>query len=142
MALVNFGTIVIHHSGSPRSTPMASIDGSHRAKGWDGIGYHRFIDGLGKVHHGRPLWKQGAHAPPNKGRLGICVAGNNMKRAERWTLVQKISLVEEIDRLDAVFGNCDVIAHYDVNRTACPGLSIHEWNELIDAIEQARWRRE
>lgn len=70
--------IVIHCSASDRhKTTPQQIDRWHRARGWDGIGYHRVIDGAGTVHQGRPDDRIGAHAEGfNTHSLGICLTGN------------------------------------------------------------------
>src|SRR5438093_11294418 len=60
--------IVIHHSAS-ESGSMAVFDKEHRAKGWDGVGYHFVIgngtnsrDGQIEVTPRWPIQKWGAHA--------------------------------------------------------------------------------
>lgn len=70
--------IVIHCSASDRhKTKPADIDRWHRERGWDGIGYHKVIDGAGTVHQGRLDARIGAHAEGfNSHSLGICLTGN------------------------------------------------------------------
>lgn len=46
----------------------------HKEKGWDGVGYHLFVDFEGKVFQARPFDKEGAHAIGyNTSSIGICV---------------------------------------------------------------------
>src|SRR5207237_9561814 len=79
--------IVIHHSASPTGS-MAVFDKEHRAKGWDGVGYHFVIgngtdsgDGQIEVTPRWPIQKWGAHAKTidnrfNEYGIGICLVGN------------------------------------------------------------------
>lgn len=79
--------IVIHHSATPTGG-VAAFDKVHRAKGWDGVGYHFVIgngtdtaDGQIEVSPRWPVQKHGAHAktPDNQYNdhgIGICLVGN------------------------------------------------------------------
>ncbi|HEX8322941.1 MAG TPA: peptidoglycan recognition family protein [Tepidisphaeraceae bacterium] len=79
--------IVIHHSATPTGGVVA-FDKAHRAKGWDGVGYHFVIgngtdtaDGQVEVSPRWPVQKHGAHAktPDNQYNdhgIGICLVGN------------------------------------------------------------------
>ena len=79
--------IVIHHSATPTGG-MAAFDKAHKAKGWDGVGYHFVIgngtdtaDGQIEVTPRWPIQKHGAHAKTpdnqyNEHGIGICLVGN------------------------------------------------------------------
>jgi N-acetyl-anhydromuramyl-L-alanine amidase AmpD len=79
--------IVIHHSATPTGD-MAEFDKAHKAKGWDGVGYHFVIgngtgsaDGQIEVTPRWPIQKHGAHAKTpdnqyNEHGIGICMVGN------------------------------------------------------------------
>jgi len=79
--------IVIHHSASPTGS-AAIFDKEHKAKGWDGVGYHFVIgngtnsgDGQIEVTPRWPIQKWGAHAKTADNRfneygIGICLVGN------------------------------------------------------------------
>lgn len=70
--------IVIHHSVTDSS--VKEIQQFHKEyRGWSDVGYHFVIaiEASGPViYEGRELFRRGAHAPPNEGRIGICVVGN------------------------------------------------------------------
>lgn len=85
--------IVIHDSGSPVGS-AAEIDESHRARGFDGLGYHFLIGngaGMadGEIHVGYRWLDQlpGAHVGGPEGELynrvavGICLVGDGDRRA-------------------------------------------------------------
>ena len=121
-------SIIIHHSASPReTTTVERIREWHTAKGWSDIGYHFVIEADGTVSRGRPIHLQGAHAPPNKGRLGICIVGDNTESGEEWTLQQLMGAQEQIWKLTDVFGPLMLAGHRDVmepGHTECPGCDI------------------
>ena len=67
--------IIIHHALKSNCT-VHDVHRWHLANGWNGIGYHYFIDKTGIVFRGRQDHQSGAHAPPlNRRSLGICLEG-------------------------------------------------------------------
>lgn len=77
--------LIIHHTGGTDKYPLMDtsnhtaqiVEGWHLSKGWDGIGYHYFIEADGDVWYGRPEHRNGAHAIGyNTKSIGICLAGN------------------------------------------------------------------
>ena len=79
--------LIIHHSGGGENNPFLktshhtanSVENYHLSRGWDGIGYHYFIELNGDVWKGRPEHRNGAHCKEqsmNNKSLGICIAGN------------------------------------------------------------------
>ncbi len=121
-------SIVIHHSASRRDTTwIKQIDEWHRARGFAGCGYHYVIEGDGKVREGRRLPKTGAHAPPNSGRIGICITGDNTKPGERWSGEQIISARLLVASLQIVWTGLRVEGHRDLmapGHTECPGIDV------------------
>lgn len=98
--------IVIHCSATPsgqwltgtapgnlgRRTPLAVIEGWHRQRGFNGIGYHYLVDIDGVVWKGRPEDQAGAHvAGHNANSIGICLVGG-AERDGRFTPKQWESL--------------------------------------------------
>ena len=70
--------IIIHCTASRerQSLTVADIDKMHRARGWNGIGYHYIVYIDGSVHVGRAVEKTGAHvAGHNADSIGICYVG-------------------------------------------------------------------
>jgi len=128
--------IVIHHSASP-SGSMAVFDKEHRAKGWDGVGYHFVIgngtnsgDGQVEVTPRWPIQKWGAHAKTldnkfNEYGIGICMVGNF--DTERPTPAQLASLTKLVAFLMQTYSipPQNVLGHRDTKATECPGRYVN-----------------
>lgn len=124
--------IVIHHSASP-SGSAASFDRAHKARGWDGLGYHFVIgngegSGDGQVEVGYRWMQQerGAHAGNmeyNEHGIGICLVGNF--EFERPSARQMESLRALVRFLQSKTGiaAAEIIGHQHVpgKDTQCPG---------------------
>jgi hypothetical protein len=135
--------IVIHHSATP-SGSMAFFDKEHKAKGWDGIGYHFVIgngtnsgDGQIEVTARWPQQKWGAHAKTSDNRyneygIGICLVGNF--DVERPTPAQAKSLTRLVAHLMQTYrvSPQNVVGHRDTKPTECPGRYIN-----VAAIRQS-----
>lgn len=70
--------IVIHCSATRPSQDIgrAELDAMHRARGFDGIGYHYVIRRNGALELGRPLDQIGAHVQGfNRTSVGVCMVG-------------------------------------------------------------------
>ena len=124
--------IVIHHSATP-SGSMAFFDKEHKAKGWDGVGYHFVIgngtnSGNGQVEVGG-RWrsqKWGAHAKTADNRyndygIGICLVGNfdveKPTAAQQQSLAKLVAFLEKNYRIPGD----RVIGHGETKATECPG---------------------
>ena len=123
---------------------MAVFDKEHRAKGWDGVGYHFVIgngtnsgDGQIEVTPRWPVQKWGAHAKTMDNRfneygIGICMVGNF--DVERPTPAQ----VKSLTRLTAWLMQTyhispqNVLGHRDTKPTDCPGKFVN-----VGTIRQA-----
>lgn len=77
--------IIVHDTGGTAADPLADtshhtfeiVDTYHKSLGWEGFGYHFFIDILGKITVGRAENYHGAHTKGyNTKSIGICLAGN------------------------------------------------------------------
>src|SRR5436853_603790 len=120
--------IVIHHSASPTGS-MAVFDKEHKAKGWDGVGYHFVIgngtqsgDGQIEVTPRWPIQKWGAHAKTldnrfNEYGVGICLVGNF--DVERPTPAQVKSLTRLVAYLMQTYhvSPQNVLGHRDTKPT-------------------------
>ena len=127
--------IVIHHSATPAGA-MALFDKEHRAKGWDGVGYHFVIgngtssaDGQIEVTPRWPVQKWGAHAKTidnryNEYGIGICLVGNF--DSSRPSSKQVQSLTKLVAHLMATYRipAQNVIGHRDTKATECPGRNL------------------
>ncbi|MEE9129297.1 MAG: N-acetylmuramoyl-L-alanine amidase [Phycisphaerales bacterium] len=124
--------LVIHHSASPLITSFEDIVAWHtkpkpEGRGWPFIGYHWVILADGSMRVGRPMNVRGAHAPPNRGRLGVCLVGNNVQDGEGWTIEQIGALRRHIDAVRLLIPDVVVSGHRDVmpaGHTVCPGLDV------------------
>ncbi|MEA2709025.1 MAG: peptidoglycan recognition protein [Phycisphaerales bacterium] len=128
--------IVIHHSATPAGS-MAFFDKEHKAKGWDGVGYHFVIgngtstgDGQVEVTARWPLQKWGAHAKTldnrfNEYGIGICLVGNF--DVERPSPNQIKSLSRLVSYLMQTYriSSQNVLGHRDTKPTDCPGRYVN-----------------
>lgn len=76
--------VIVHHSVSRSSTTAEEIDRWHRARGFNGPGYHFLVreyeSGKWEVVDLRDEALEGAHAPGhNEHSLGVCIAGDYTK---------------------------------------------------------------
>jgi hypothetical protein len=119
--------LIFHHSASRRSTTPDEIRMWHvEGNGWSDVGYHWLIDASGKVHVGRDPSVVGAHAPPNEGRLGVCVIGDNTRESEKWNDDQWEALADLVDACLVVWPGIELLGHRDTKETECPGLETAE----------------
>lgn len=125
--------IIIHCSGTPfiKNFRAADIDRWHKAKGWDGIGYHFVIDLDGTVEVGRPIEKAGAHCQGhNANSIGICYIGgtavDGKTPLDSRTTPQKIAMRALVTSLQAVYGISKVTGHNAYANKACPCFQVPE----------------
>jgi N-acetylmuramoyl-L-alanine amidase len=125
--------LVIHHSVTPPTTTLGDIDAMHRARGWNGIGYHFVIQrdaaGHGHLKRARPDTMTGAHAGVtwwNKNALGLCVIGcfhPGYKFSERMSDALYSEVFEAARHIMDVYNipGDHLRGHRDIKATACPG---------------------
>lgn len=136
MAIHAIGSVedlIVHHSGSPLTTTYEQIVAWHtlpkpRGRGWAAIAYHHVVLVDGTVRKGRELTQRGAHAPPNRGRIGVCVIGDNTAEGEGWTFEQIATLRRYVDACRLLYPGIRVRGHGDAmpGHTECPGLDIRD----------------
>lgn len=126
--------LVVHHSASSRvSTTLEWIEGWHRAKGWDGVGYHWVIEDDGVIRAGRPVPSTGAHVRGhNDSSLGVCVVGDNTREEHRWNDAQKDALRRLVAACRVVWPGIPVVRHADVGPTLCPGITKEELRAIVE----------
>ncbi len=124
--------IVIHHSATSFGNATI-IDGWHRDKGWDELGYHFVIgngtsSGDGQIEVGPrwPIQKWGAHTKTADNRyndfgIGICLVGNfDVDHPTAAQLKSVATLVAYLMKTYKIPPDC-VIGHGDAKPTDCPG---------------------
>ena len=129
--------VIVHHSASPRRTSIVTIRQWHLERGFDDIGYHAVIEHDGVIRYGRPTWVVGAHDQgENTNSIGVCVTGNNLVPADRWSWEQVCSLVDFLVACKKVYGPMLGIFMHKENEPAgtatdCPGLTQAEWASIL-----------
>lgn len=134
MALSAIGLVedlIVHHSASPLETTFEEIvswhtDAKPDGRGWAAIAYHHVVLADGTIRKGRELAQRGAHAPPNRGRIGVCLIGDNTVEGRGWTIAQIATLRRYVDACRLLFPGIRVRGHGDAmpGHTLCPGLDI------------------
>lgn len=121
--------IIIHCSATPegRNNTVDDIDRWHRAKGWDGCGYHYVIHLDGTIHAGRPIEKAGAHCTGyNQSSIGVCyiggVAADGKTPKDTRTAEQRASLLALLQRLRSKYPKAAILGHRNLARKACPSF--------------------
>lgn len=120
--------IIVHCSATAEGKQFSAkdIDRWHRAKGWDGIGYHYVVKLDGTVETGRAENVVGAHcAGVNGMSLGVCYIGGLAKDGktpkDTRTTQQKAALLALVKRLKKKYPRARVVGHHDFNKgKACP----------------------
>lgn len=127
--------IIIHCTATPadRDVTVGEIDRWHRARGFNGIGYHYLISLDGRIHRGRSESIVGAHCSGhNYGSLGIVYAGGmepdgigGYRPADTRTEAQKRALRDLIARLLERHPRATVHGHREFANKACPCFDVH-----------------
>ncbi len=126
--------VVIHHSGSDKSTPQGMRDWHVNGRGWDALGYHFVIgNGVGytdgAIYVGERWTKQmhGAHCKTpgnhyNNHGIGICLIGNLDGHPPSAKQVQALARLTTFLSRKCGIPRSQVLTHKGVtNKTACPG---------------------
>lgn len=104
---------------------VKEIDQWHRARGWNGCGYHYVVRRNGTIETGRSEYVVGAHVSGhNANSIGICYSGGkgaDNRPEDNRTPEQKKALQELIAKLRAKYPGIPVLGHRDLDRhKACP----------------------
>ena len=128
--------IIIHHTVSDRdSTTLEEINRWHRAR-WPGfkssvgyyVGYHYVILADGSRIQTRRDDEMGAHAIPNDGRIGICLAGNfEVETPTRRQLDALTSILIQLKIKYPQITDYTIFGHQEVGKTLCPGKNLQKW---------------
>jgi N-acetyl-anhydromuramyl-L-alanine amidase AmpD len=109
---------------------VEALEACHRARGFNGIGYHYYITKDGQLHLTRSEEVQGAHAKRyNKNSIGICYEGGldeKGKPADTRTPAQKRTLLALLKSLRVDFPDAEILGHRDLPwvKKACPGFDV------------------
>lgn len=125
--------IILHCSATPegKDFTVADIDKWHKARGWQGIGYHYVIYRDGSVHEGRDITVAGAHTSGyNKNSIGVCyiggVAADGKTPKDTRTPAQRRALRVLVEQLKKQFPKATVHGHYEFAAKACPSFKISD----------------
>ena len=141
--------IIIHCSDSDFGS-VSVIDGWHKEKGWDGIGYHYVIsNGVlnscqpyigsndGVILEGRNVEKQGAHVRGhNSDSIGICLIGKH-----HFTGKQMFDALPAL--LNSLFKTYNlhpdnVFGHNEFNpEKTCPNFNVNDLRNLLKGMTNA-----
>lgn len=125
--------IILHCSATPegKDFTVADIDKWHKARGWQGIGYHYVVYRDGSVHIGRSEDKVGAHTSGhNANSIGVCyiggVASDGKTPKDTRTNEQKVALRDLVAKLKDKYPNATIHGHYEFAAKACPSFKIKD----------------
>jgi N-acetylmuramoyl-L-alanine amidase len=111
--------LVVHCTATPegREFHRADIDKMHRARGFNGIGYHYLICLNGAVEIGRPEAVVGAHvAGHNAHSIGVSYVGGvdaKNRAKDTRTPEQKLALVNLLTDLKRRYPKARILGHRD-----------------------------
>ena len=124
--------IVIHCSATRcnRDFPVEALEACHRARGFNGIGYHYYITRDGQLHLTRSEAVPGAHARHfNTHSIGICYEGGLDEKGrptDTRTSAQKRTLLALLRSLREDFPDAEILGHRDLPwvKKACPCFDV------------------
>lgn len=124
----------MHCAATPegKDYTVADIDRWHRARGFNGIGYHYVIYRDGSVHPGRPVEQQGAHCTGrNAWSIGVCYIGgcaaDGKSPKDTRTTAQKAALEALVRKLLKQYPGATVHGHNEFAVKACPSFDVKAW---------------
>ena len=121
--------IIVHCTATAegKNFKAADIDRWHKAKGWNGIGYHHVVDLDGTVEPGRTENEVGAHClKHNTNSIGVVYVGglssDGKTPKDTRTPEQKAALVKLLTELKHRYTNATIHGHRDFAAKACPSF--------------------
>jgi N-acetylmuramoyl-L-alanine amidase len=131
------GRVFIHCTASDSAGPeyeqqglVKTIDAWHRARNFNGIGYHYVIDKAGRVMAGRNLETiPAAQKGHNAGTIAICVHGLLEKN---FTEEQRVALLDLCKQIKSAYnGSITFHGHREVEKyKTCPVFNYRKWLNL------------
>ena len=129
--------LIVIHCSATRENQNYTIDDiarDHKARGFNTVGYHRYIRRDGEIYIGREFSRAGAHvAGHNAHSIGICYEGgldNNNKAKDTRTTAQKVSLLACIQEALAYGEVTRITGHRDLSPDI-DGDGVVEPNEWV-----------
>ena len=134
--------IVLHCTSTRLSQhwTVEDIDRMHKARGWQMIGYHWYVDQDGEIHQGRPEKYEGAHVRHyNQHAIGVCYEGGIDEKgryADTRTPAQKAKLYFLLKDLKESYPKAKIVGHRDFPNVlkACPCLDAQEVYADLNAL--------
>ena len=134
--------IVIHCSATrcDKPFPYDALEACHRARGFNGCGYHYYVTRDGHLHVGRSEDKPGAHAEGyNAHSLGICYEGGLDEKGnsdDTRTPAQKATLIALLRSLKVDYPNAEILGHCELEgvHKDCPSFSCQEYRDYFDKL--------
>ncbi len=129
--------IIVHCTATRGNQPvsMAQIDAWHRARGFNGIGYHYVVHQDGTTEPGRPVEEAGAHAKGHNAQsIGVAYVGGLNSAglpADTRTPQQQAALLELLRHLKRQWLDATIIGHNQVSNKACPCFNASKEYENI-----------
>lgn len=140
--LSRIDTIIVHHSGSDKST-LESMSEYHTADkpdghGWPRLSYH-FVIHYGDVFVINDIDLLTYHARGYNARsIGICIIGNYENKLPSTSDVRALHNLILI--LNFVLPGLKVLGHRDVSNTLCPGKNLYDVvHNLFDGERIMPW---
>ena len=114
---------------------VKEIDGWHRQRGFNGIGYHRVFAPDGSMGVGRSIYTMGAHVKErNRGTVGLCMIPIETHKGiktfdDYFTDAQRRAVRSYIADLAKLTEIKWVTGHNDYANKECPGFKVvsSEW---------------
>lgn len=127
----NIKEIIIHCSATSegRDYTVADIDRWHKARGWNGIGYHYVVYRDGSIHKGRSEEQIGAHCKGhNRNSIGICyiggLAADGRTAKDTRTEAQRKAMLDLLGSLLIRYPHAPVHGHNEFANKACPSYDV------------------
>lgn len=126
--------IILHCAATPegKDFTVADIDRWHRARKFNGIGYHWVIYRDGSVHAGRAVEQQGAHCTGhNAHSIGVCYIGgcaaDGKTPKDTRTPAQEEAMEALVRKLMKQYPGATVHGHNEFAAKACPSFNVKAW---------------
>jgi len=135
----NISLIVLHCSATRENQnfTVEQLEACHKARGFDGIGYHYYITKDGTLYPCRSEERMGAHAKGfNAHSIGICYEGGldeHGRSKDTRTEAQKVTLEELLKSLCTDYPDAEILGHRDLPgvHKDCPCFDTRKWLKEI-----------